>query len=758
MTIDNNGVLRGARVHLVHQSYGDYVSGLVHGLHAVGLSVVVTTISSGSARLTAPELPEGVEHHQVALPRFRHPAAPAQAARAVRRLLRIPADVVHWQAAGSSWVDLAYLSMMHRTPNVVTVHDMQPHPGDASVLPLSFAAIHRLARRADQVTVHAPHIRRQAEALGVDPERVQVIPHGELASRYMAAGELPLPMPSRGHSVLFFGRAHGYKGLEVLWEAMELLDRRGEPVELVLAATGPSLDRLLETSSDLPHWCRLIKGHIPPTEVAKLFEDASMVALPYLEASQSGVAALAAGFGRPVVASAVPGLTDIVVDNETGLLVAPGQPAALADAIATLATNPDLQARLSRGAYHHAATELSWPQIGSRLNDVYRRSVTLAEDRSSGEASTKTVLAMVPGLEGGVDEAANYLMPNGAISDRWRSRLQVTRGMKPALSPLRLAGAAARLVAMRVRGDVDVVHLNVTSRSSTVRKVFLGEVASILGVPYVAQVHGAEYHKFCSSLPRWAQAITRRFFDRADHIFVLGDPFKQVLIDVLGVSNPAITTLRNAVPIPADGPSTAARLDEHASQDHGPAAGHSDDVGGVVRIFFSGRIGVRKGVWDLLPALASIADEPWSAVICGDGDVDRARQIVTSHGLDEKVTILGWQSRSSVDRLIGEADVFVLPSYHEGLSVSLLEAMANGLCCVATEAGAQGEVLVDNVNCLVAPPGDVDRLAEALRQAVGDASLRRRLGTQARRTVAEHCSIDAVRGQLLASYDGLVNR
>lgn len=404
MDIDAPSSDRVNRVHLVHQSFGDYVSGLVHGLHDIGLSVVVTTVSSGSARLTAPDVPDGVEHHQVSLPRFRHPMSPIGAARAVREILQVPADVVHWQAVGSPWVDLAYLAQMGKRPNVVTIHDMQPHPGDGTVLPLAFTAVHRLARRADQVTVHAPHIKTQAEAIGVDPGRVSVIAHGELATRYLPPERLPLAAPApdpasdptsnpasdpasnpasgpasnpaASPSVLFFGRAQGYKGLDVLIEAMRLVNRHGDRVDLVVAGSGPTIDELLPPDRPTPTWCRVIQGHVAREDVADLFGAATMVALPYREASQSGVAALAAGFGRPVVASRVPGLADIVIDGESGLLVEPSRPGELADAIVRLADDRALADQLAAGAHRHATGALSWTEIANQLHTVYDRAAT----------------------------------------------------------------------------------------------------------------------------------------------------------------------------------------------------------------------------------------------------------------------------------------------------------------------------------------------------------------------------------------------
>lgn len=358
------------RVHLVHQSFGDYVSALVDGFEAgddVDLSV--TTITSGAATLSGLRS-ASTNHRQRTVSRFRDPRSPVEAFRVVREILRHPADVIHWQAAGNPWVDAVFSTLMGEKPTLVTVHDMLPHPGDGNVLPGTFPAIRRVARKADLVTVHAPHVRHQAINAGVDPAKVSVVAHGELATRYLPSAQLPL-RPASEPSVLFFGRAQGYKGLDLLYEAMGILNRTEVRARLVVAGSGPSIDSLFPAGTTPPAWCEVRSGHIPTDDVPQLFREAAVVALPYREASQSGVAALAAGFGKPVVATAVPGLVDIIEDGVTGVLVEPNNPDLLAEALGSVVADADRLTSLGQGAYRAAETRLSWSVITGELHALY---------------------------------------------------------------------------------------------------------------------------------------------------------------------------------------------------------------------------------------------------------------------------------------------------------------------------------------------------------------------------------------------------
>ncbi len=382
----DGGTASGAlAVHLVHQGFGDYVAGLLGGLDSIGsdrLRVTATRITSGPALLSGTESSDA-DHRTVAVPRFRDPRSGWRARREVARIVERPCDVVHWQAAGNPLVDLAFLRWLERSGRtaaarpavVLTVHDMQAHPGDRSVLPGTFAVIRRLIGRADRIIVHAGHIADQAVAAGAERSRVVVMPHGELGTRYLAADRLPLEPPVEPN-VLFFGRAQGYKGLDLAAEAMPAVVDAVPDARLVVAGSGPSIEEVFPADRPLPPWAELHRGLVPAEQVPELFGRATVVVLPYREASQSGVAALAAGLGRGVVATRVPGLADIVADGHSGVLVDPGSAPALAEALIDVLRQPERARALAAGAHRHATSTLAWPSIANDLVDLYHETVS----------------------------------------------------------------------------------------------------------------------------------------------------------------------------------------------------------------------------------------------------------------------------------------------------------------------------------------------------------------------------------------------
>jgi glycosyltransferase involved in cell wall biosynthesis len=166
-----------------------------------------------------------------------------------------------------------------------------------------------------------------------------------------------------------------------------------------------------------------------------------------------------------------------------------------------------------------------------------------------------------------------------------------------------------------------------------------------------------------------------------------------------------------------------------------------------------------KGHRELFTALAGLTDRyPLEALIIGGGRREaELRQLAAKLGLGPRVHFLG--QRRDIPDLLAALDILVLPSYSEGVSLALLEAMAAGLPVIATAVGSLPEVVTDGVNGLLIPPRDPEALARALDRLLADPDFARRLGEQARAEVAAHYSlerlgreINQIYGELIASH------
>lgn len=247
---------------------------------------------------------------------------------------------------------LLALTTGYRT--VLTVHDPLGHPGAPELTRWEDWAFRRWFQRADRFVVHG---RALVEELApkVGRSRIVVIPHGLWArSEPLARAGSP--------SVLLFGRLEQYKGVEVLVEAMRLVWSRRPEVRLVIAGAGEAA-RLVPDDPRI--W--LIPRYISESEMDSLLAEASLVALPYTQASQSGVGLLAIAAGVPVVVSDLGSLPELAYDPT--FVFEAGNPRALADAIERhLDDRDDVRAAVLR----HAQSRFSWPHAARMTSELYR--------------------------------------------------------------------------------------------------------------------------------------------------------------------------------------------------------------------------------------------------------------------------------------------------------------------------------------------------------------------------------------------------
>jgi glycosyltransferase involved in cell wall biosynthesis len=152
------------------------------------------------------------------------------------------------------------------------------------------------------------------------------------------------------------------------------------------------------------------------------------------------------------------------------------------------------------------------------------------------------------------------------------------------------------------------------------------------------------------------------------------------------------------------------------------------------RILFLGRLGHAKGTYDLLQAVhLLLARHPdIELVLVGDGDAAAAHQAAQKLGLGAHVVLPGWVAGAAKAQLLANATVFVLPSYAEGLPMSLLEAMAAGLAVIASAVGGIPEIVTDGIEGRLVEPGDVPALAHALDRVLSDCAVRARMGRAGR--------------------------
>jgi glycosyltransferase involved in cell wall biosynthesis len=286
--------------------------------------------------------------------------------RVIRKIRAFRPDIVHSQWH-SDWRLLLLSLVVPRSAKVLTVHDVTPHPGRQFHTSLFKRVVRRaLYETSDAFVVHGERLVPQLRA----DHRVRasayvgVVPHGSLAQ---PSGRYPLPI---GRSLLFFGRWEYYKGLDLLVEAVEAAGKILGDLLLIVAGQGSEAARARSLVRN-PQFFEWREGFVRDEELPMLLGSVGAVVLPYREASQSGVVPLAFANGRPVIATDVGSLGEVVEDGVNGLLVESPTVELLRDAIVRLFSEPGLLTTLAGGAQRTADESLGPAAIARAHQAVY---------------------------------------------------------------------------------------------------------------------------------------------------------------------------------------------------------------------------------------------------------------------------------------------------------------------------------------------------------------------------------------------------
>jgi glycosyltransferase involved in cell wall biosynthesis len=336
-----------------------------------------------------------------------------------------------------------------------------------------------------------------------------------------------------------------------------------------------------------------------------------------------------------------------------------------------------------------------------------------------------------------------------AVIEAWRARGLFERWPVEFL-PTHCEGGRARkaLTALKalfgvglaiVKHGPVILHVHSACDVSFWRKAIFMSLALLTRSPVIFHLHGGRFVRFyeeeCGPIGR---RMIRFFLDRAACVIVLSDWWRDWARSVS--RNPRIVCIPNPVLEPAE---------------RAAAPGRNT-------ILFLGLLCRQKGIFDLLDAVAAVrASVPDIHLVCaGDGEVEAVAEHARRLGISDAVTLPGWVTGEQKEACMQRASVFVLPSYAEGMPMSLLEAMAAGVPTVSTAVGSVPEVVNDGVNGFLIAPGDTAALERLLSRLLRDVELRAKVAAAARETVRVRFGADGVLAALERVYaaEGLVPR
>ena len=268
----------------------------------------------------------------------------------------------------------ALAARQRRLALVITVHESPAHTtgvrdARTALIRVLGGPIERWAQRRAAATIVLTARLADRVSAEVERERVHHIPRGIDRAAFAAPGADPFPhLPGRPR-VVFLGRVVRAKGVETLVAAAALLRTPG--VQVLLVGDGPDRARVQAAARRLGLSGRLhVTGFVAHDRVPAVLAAADLLVLPSFYEELGTVLIEALQVGLPAVASDVGGIPEVVEHGRTGLLVAPGDPAALAQAIDAVLGDPALRARLQAGARARAA-DYDWERVTAQVHALY---------------------------------------------------------------------------------------------------------------------------------------------------------------------------------------------------------------------------------------------------------------------------------------------------------------------------------------------------------------------------------------------------
>lgn len=283
-----------------------------------------------------------------------------------------------------------------------------------------------------------------------------------------------------------------------------------------------------------------------------------------------------------------------------------------------------------------------------------------------------------------------------------------------------------------------IVHLHIGGTTSAARKFFYGKLASFFDCPVLCHFHTGSFPKQYAMAPTAIRVLVRSLLETADLLLCVSSTLRNQLLEITRTAD--IKVISNPISMP--------HLDLKL-----PLSKRKN-----VNITFVGTVSRAKGVFDLISVFEKLANNERQVKlnIAGKGDTKTLFGLAYELNIAGIVNIFGWIDSGQRDKLLRETEIFVIPSYSEGMPMAALEAMSYGIPIVGSNVGGLSEIIEHGKSGFLCPPGDLTKLYRYLNLLVENNGLRKQFGCEALKIVASRCSISSVTKEIDDIYSHLI--
>ena len=278
--------------------------------------------------------------------------------------------------------------------------------------------------------------------------------------------------------------------------------------------------------------------------------------------------------------------------------------------------------------------------------------------------------------------------------------------------------------------EIKIVHVQGSVGASFWRKAIFIYIAKFFHKKVVWHMHAGRFAVFYQQ-HRYA---VRKVVNKSDVIIALSEYWKEYFKNEFPTKR--VEIIKNVISAPV----------VHKQQT------------GYFTLLFLGLLGKNKGIYDLLECIRDHKVEfqgKLKLYIGGNGEIEHVKQLIKEYGIADIVIFEGWVSGDKKIELLNKSDAYILPSYKEGLPISILEAMSYGMPIISTPVGGIPEIVSNGENGYLVEPGNKEDIYKAIMSLLNDADLRNRMGRISLSRVGEHLP-EYVEKQLETLYNSLL--
>lgn len=282
--------------------------------------------------------------------------------------------------------------------------------------------------------------------------------------------------------------------------------------------------------------------------------------------------------------------------------------------------------------------------------------------------------------------------------------------------------------------NYDIAHIHMSYKGSFIRKKYIIDLLTKRKIPIIIHMHGSRFRNYYMESSFKQKKKIEKTLNKARIILALGQQWKDFYSSI---TQTRVISFENAV-FPKD------KSEEFEDK--------------KIYITTMGILSERKGTFDLIRAASKLkgkVSSKYKFLVAGNGAIDRVKEELNKQNLNEMFIIPGWISdQNKIERIYKKSVIYVLPSYNEGMPMSVLEAMSYGLPIISTKVGSIPSV-IKNENGILIEPGNVDALSKSIIELLNDRDRRQLMEQENLKKIEKYYNIYTSVNQLVKIYNSI---